>query len=207
MTHCCEVGWEWSSAHRLGQTRGTLTWCGRRKILTDVFHGDRDTAGYPPEKNLNQWAGKWENWGPLISSKTFLACSTGHCWVLIWFQVFMLCCRITGCLPFGFCSVEQERVSLFPNFYVKSFLLSGMEGTENSTWEISSTWEVHELNFFRSWWNCYVVPVLAALYSCTVLALEIVHRDGEEMEGSVFYLVLRNTLHCYSYKYFTCQWT
>lgn len=84
---------------------------------------------------------------------------------------------------------------------MKSFLLSGVEKTENSTWQTSSAWEVHELM------ECFVVPVLAALYSCAVLALEIVHRDGEGKEGSVFYLVLRNTLHCYSYKYFICQWT
>lgn len=54
MTHCCDVRCQWSPEHHLGQVRGTVTWRGRRKIFTDVFHGDRDTTGYPAEKKLGQ---------------------------------------------------------------------------------------------------------------------------------------------------------
>lgn len=46
-------------------------WCGRRKIFTDAFHGDRDSTGYPPEKKLSQLAGKGENQGPPTHSKKF----------------------------------------------------------------------------------------------------------------------------------------
>lgn len=44
------------------------------------------------------------------------------------------------------------------------------------------------LEKFTSWWNCFVVPVMVALYSCAMLALEIVHTDGEGKEGSFLFI-------------------
>lgn len=142
MMHCCEVGWEWSPVHCLGQVRATLAWHGRKKNSAKLFHCNRDITEYSWEKKLT--VSELEKGGtgdhqPLL--KIFLACSTGCCWLLIWFQVFVLCCRITGCLPvaslLALGSAVQEMASCPPNFYfyLKSFLLSGREETENSTWQ------------------------------------------------------------------------
>lgn len=52
MTHCCEVGWEWSPVHQMGQVRATLAWHGRRKNSSDLCHCDSDITENPWEKKL-----------------------------------------------------------------------------------------------------------------------------------------------------------
>lgn len=123
----------------------------------------------------------------------------------MWFQAFVLCCRIKGAYllpPCWFLAVWYWRWFHFLPTFI--FIGSSAEWQGGNREQHMTTPLLLEM--FMGWWHCFVA-VLVALHICAVLALAGIHRDGEGKEGSVFYLFLRDTLCWYSYKYLICQWT
>lgn len=168
MTHCSVVGWEWSPLHHLGQVRATLAWHGRRKNSADLFHCNRDITEYPHQKKLT--VSELEKGGtgyhqPIL--KIFMACSTGCCWLLIWFQV----CAVlqdykvlTCCLLVGFWQCGAGDGFTFSQL----LFLSEVPSAE---WEGGNR-EQHmatplALEKFMGWWHWFVVPLLVTLHLCS----------------------------------------